>query len=57
MEDLLGVAIHLVHHHRLYAGLDQLLSHKEAIEQHLKERLGDLFDLDYPDVRRDSCTT
>jgi len=47
LEDLLGVTIEQVHHRRLYDGLDQLLPHKEAIEQHLKERLGDLFDLKY----------
>jgi len=39
LEDLLGVAIDKVHTDRLYAGLDQLLAHKEAIEKHLKERL------------------
>ena len=47
LEDLLGVTVEQVHHRRLYDGLDQLLPHKEAIEQHLKERLGDLFDLKY----------
>jgi len=47
LEDLLGVTVEQIHHRRLYDGLDQLLPHKEAIEQHLKERLGDLFDLKY----------
>jgi transposase len=45
LEDLLGVPVEKVHTDRLYAGLDQLLPHKEAIERHLKERLGTLFDL------------
>lgn len=45
LEDLLGVPVEKVHTDRLYAGLDQLLPHKEAIERHLKERLGMLFDL------------
>ena len=45
LEDLLGVPVEKVHTDRLYAGLDQLLPHKEAIERHLKERLGALFDL------------
>jgi transposase len=47
LEDLLGVAVPQVHADRLYAGLDQLLAHKEAMEKHLKERLGDLFDIEY----------
>jgi len=47
LEDLLGVTVEQVHHRRLYDGLDQLLPHKEAVERHLKERLGDLFDLKY----------
>jgi transposase len=47
LEDLLGVTVEQVHHRRLYEGLDALLPHKDAIEQHLKHRLGDLFDLKY----------
>ena len=47
LEDLLGVSPEQIHTRRLYEGLDALLPHKEAIEQHLKERLGDLFDLEY----------
>lgn len=45
MEDLLGVAPEKVHTDRLYAGLDQLLPHKEALEKHLRQRLGELFEL------------
>jgi len=41
LDDLVGVAAEQVHTDRLYAGLDQLLPHKEAIEQHLKARLGE----------------
>ena len=47
LDDLLGVSAEQVHTRRLYAGLDELLPHKEAIEKHLKQRLGDLFDLKY----------
>ena len=47
LEDLLGVPVERVHTDRLYAGLTQLLPHKEAIEKHLKERLGNLFELKY----------
>jgi transposase len=57
LEDLLGVGVQQVHHRRLYAGLDQLLPHKEAIEKHLKERLGDLFDLDYELLLYDVTST
>jgi transposase len=57
LEDLLGVGVHQVHHRRLYAGLDQLLPHKEAIEKHLKQRLGDLFDLDYELLLYDVTST
>ena len=47
LEDLLGAPIEKVHTDRLYDGLDRLLPHKTAIEKHLKERLGELFDLQY----------
>jgi transposase len=57
LEDLLGVEVKQVNHRRLYAGLDQLLPHKEAIEKHLKERLGDLFDLDYELLLYDVTST
>ena len=46
-----------IHHRRLYAALDQLLPHKQAIEKHLKERLGDLFDLDYELLLYDVTST
>ena len=57
LEDLLGVPVEKVHTDRLYAGLDWLLPHKEAIERHLKERLGDLFDLDYDLLLYDVTST
>ncbi len=34
-----------VHTDRLYAALDRLLPHREAIESHLKQRFGELFEL------------
>lgn len=43
LDDLLGVPAGKVHTDRLYAGLDQLLKHKEAIEKHLRGRVGELF--------------
>ena len=57
LEDLLGVSSAKVHTDRLYASLDQLLPHKEAIEKHLKERLGDLFDLEYELLLYDVTST
>lgn len=57
LPDLLGVAVEHVHDDRLYRGLDQLLPHKEAIEKHLKERLGDLFDLKYDLLLYDVTST
>lgn len=57
LDDLLGVPMEKVHTDRLYAGLDQLLPHKQAIEKHLKERLGDLFDLKYDLLLYDITST
>jgi transposase len=57
LEDLLGVAVDKVYTDRLYAGLDQLLGHKPTIEKHLKERLGDLFDLKYDLLLYDITST
>ncbi len=57
LADLLGVAAEQVHHRRLYEGLDQLLGHKQAIEKHLKDRLGELFDLDYELLLYDVTST
>jgi transposase len=47
LEDVLGVSAAKIHTDRLYAGLDVLLAWKEILEKHLKERLGDLFELKY----------
>ena len=57
LEDLLGVTPEQVHTDRLYAGLDRLLPHKETIEKHLKERLGNLFALDYDLLLYDVTST
>jgi transposase len=57
LEDLLGVRVDQVNDDRLYAGLDRLLVQKQAIEKHLKERLGDLFDLDYELLLYDVTST
>jgi transposase len=57
LEDLLGVPSQKIHTDRLYAGLDWLLAHKPAIEKHLKERLGELFDLKYDLLLYDVTST
>jgi len=57
LEDLLGVAADQVNDDRLYRGLDELLPHKEQIEQHLVKRLGELFDLSYDLLLYDVTST
>ncbi|HEX2713980.1 MAG TPA: IS1634 family transposase [Candidatus Acidoferrales bacterium] len=55
--DLLGVPADKVNEDRLYRALDQLLPHKEALEKHLKHRLGELFELDYDLLLYDVTST
>jgi transposase len=57
LEDLLNVPPEKVHTDRLYEGLDELLPHKETIEKHLRQRLGQLFDLDYELLLYDVTST
>ena len=57
LDDLVGVSPEKVHTDRLYAALDVLLPHKEAIEKHLKDRLGNLFDLEYDLLLYDVTST
>jgi transposase len=57
LDDLLGVPPDKVHTDRLYAALDRLLPHKDALEQHLRQRLGDLFDLKYELLLYDITST
>jgi len=45
--ELLGVPPAKVNDDRLYRALEQLLPHKQALEKHLQQRLGELFQLDY----------
>jgi hypothetical protein len=47
LAELLGVPAAKVNDDRLYRALDRLLPHKAALEKHLKQRLGELFQLDY----------
>src|SRR5271167_4092639 len=57
LDDLLGVPAERVNDDRLYRALDRLLPHKQALETHLKERLGALFDLDYELLLYDVTST
>lgn len=47
MSDLLGIPNEDIYDNRLYRALDKLLKHKDALQKHLKDRLGDLFDINY----------
>lgn len=57
LEDLFGIDAEKIHHERLYRTLDRLLPHKEQIEKHLVERLGELFELDYDLLLYDVTST
>ena len=57
LPDLLGVPVDRVDDNRLYRALDELLPHKEALEVHLKNRLGELFNLDYDLLLYDVTST
>ena len=57
LSDLLGVPDERVNDDRLYRALDQLLPHKAALEGHLKQRLGELFALDYELLLYDVTST
>lgn len=47
LEDILGIPDCALYDEQLYRALDKLLPHKEAVEAHLKQRLGELFTIDY----------
>lgn len=57
LEDLLGVGCESIYDERLYRSLDRLLPHKQAIEAHLVNRFGELFDLDYDLLLYDVTST
>ena len=57
LDDLLGLPEAKVNDDRLYRGLDRLLPHKDALETHLKERLGTLFKLEYDLLLYDVTST
>jgi transposase len=57
LADLLGVCAEKINDDRLYRALDELLPHKEKLEVHLKQRLGELFDLKYDLLLYDMTST
>ena len=57
LAELLGVPAAKVNDDRLYRTLDRLLPHKPSLEKHLKQRLGELFDLDYDLLLYDVTST
>ena len=57
LAELLGIPAEKVNENRLYRALDRLLPQKEALEKHLKERLGELFALEYDLLLYDVTST
>ena len=57
LEDLLGVPAEKINEDRVYRALDRMLPHKEAIEQRLKTRLGELFKIEYDLLLYDVTST
>lgn len=57
LPDLLGVPAERINDNRLYRALDELLPLKEALEIHLKTRMGELFDIDYDLLLYDVTST
>ena len=57
LEDLMGLPAAVVNDDRLYRSLDKLLEHKDALQTHLKERMGELFDLTYDLLLYDVTST
>ena len=57
LAELLGVPVERVDDNRLYRALDELLPHKEQLQVYLKERLGNLFALEYDLLLYDVTST
>src|SRR5688572_7681580 len=57
LDDLLGIPEAKVNDDRLYRTLDRVLVHKDAIEQHLRNRLGEMFDIKYDLLLYDVTST
>jgi len=57
LSDLLGVPEEKVYDNRLYRALDKLLPHKADLQVFLKEKLGELFELEYDLLLYDVTST
>jgi hypothetical protein len=57
MPELLGIPTEKINQQRLYRALDKLLPHKAALEEHLQQRLGRLFGLEYDLLLYDVTST
>jgi transposase len=57
LDALLGVDAEKINDDRLYRALDKLIGHKDALQKHLKNRLGELFDLKYDLLLYDVTST
>jgi hypothetical protein len=57
LEDILGLAAATLCDEQLYRALDKLLPHKQAVEEHLKGRLGELFAVHYDLLLYDLTST
>ena len=57
LPELLGVPTEKVNEDRLYRALDALLPHKATLEKHLRQKLGELFALEYDLLLYDVTST
>ncbi len=57
LDDLLGIPEDKVNDDRLYRTLDRVFVHKDAIEQHLRDRIGKLFGIKYDLLLYDVTST
>lgn len=57
LEDIFDLPASRVNDDRLYRALDHLVPHKEAIEQHLRKRMGELFSVEYDLLLYDVTST
>jgi transposase len=57
LDDLLGVPVDKINEQRLYRALDEILPHKDALEKHIRSRLGELFEIDYDLLLYDVTST
>jgi transposase len=57
LDDLLGVPVEKINEQRLYRALDEILPHKDALEKHIRSRLGELFEINYDLLLYDVTST